>query len=180
MKLLLARCLVIIAALLVISDFAFADSQGSAIGGQAGNQSTGAGCIYQSPTLSAGQQATLSCDQNGNLKTTGGGGGGGSTTILPTNSSGAYSSVTIGTSASTVIAAAACKVFCDILNNSATATVCVNVGGTATAPTAGVCPAGEITLPPYWHRSWEADYVPSDAISAISSAASTPATVGAK
>lgn len=105
---------------------------------------------------------------------------GGTTTILPTNSAGAYSAITIGSSASTIVAATACKVFCDVVNNSATATVCLNVGGTATAPTAGVCPAGEIGLPPGWHRSWEADYVPSDAISAISSAASTPATVGAK
>lgn len=48
----------------------FADSQGSATGGTPGTQSTGAGCINQSPTLSSGQQATLACDSSGNLKTT--------------------------------------------------------------------------------------------------------------
>lgn len=47
---------------------AFADSAGSATGGTAGTQSDGAGCIYQTPTLSAGQQATLACDGSGNLK----------------------------------------------------------------------------------------------------------------
>ncbi len=49
----------------------FADSQGSATGGTAGTQSTGAGCIQQSPTLSSGQQATLACDTSGNLKISG-------------------------------------------------------------------------------------------------------------
>lgn len=46
----------------------FADSQGSATGGTAGTQSTGAGCIDQAPTLSTGQQATLSCGSDGSLK----------------------------------------------------------------------------------------------------------------
>lgn len=66
--------------LLVAIGVAHADSQGSATGGTAGTQSTGAGCIQQTPGLSSGQQATLSCDSNGNLKVnvqSGGGGGGG-------------------------------------------------------------------------------------------------------
>lgn len=99
--------------------------------------------------------------------------------VTPTNSSGAYGSATVGTSASTIITAAACKVFCEVVNNSQTATVCINVGATATIST-GVCAAGEITLPPLWHRSWEGSYVPSDAISAIASSGSTPVATGAK
>ena len=48
---------------------AYGDPLGSALGGAAGNQSSGAGCIYNSPqlNLSPGQQATLSCDVNGKL-----------------------------------------------------------------------------------------------------------------
>jgi len=47
----------------------FADSQGSATGGTAGTQSTAAGCIFQTPALSATvPQAALSCDASGNLK----------------------------------------------------------------------------------------------------------------
>lgn len=59
---------------------ALADSQGSATGGTAGTQSTGAGCIDQAPSLSSGQQATLSCDANGNLKVIVTGGSGGTVT----------------------------------------------------------------------------------------------------
>lgn len=61
---------VLFAAALLTAWPAFADSQGSATGGTAGTQSTGAGCIQQSPALSAGQQVTLSCDTSGNLKVT--------------------------------------------------------------------------------------------------------------
>lgn len=99
--------------------------------------------------------------------------------VAPTNSSGAFTAVTVGTSSSSAIAAAACKVYCAIYNNSQTATICINFTSAATI-TGTVCAAGEITLPPQWHQSWEGSYVPSDAINVIASAASTPATAGAK
>lgn len=68
------RILAFLAALALASP-AWADSQGSATGGTAGTQSTAAGCIDQSPSLSAGKQAALSCDASGNLKITGSSGG---------------------------------------------------------------------------------------------------------
>lgn len=46
----------------------FADSLGSVTGGQAGTQSNLSGCVNQSPTLAAGQQAALSCGADGTLK----------------------------------------------------------------------------------------------------------------
>ena len=61
----------IVSGLLALALFAavpaFADSFGSAVGGQAGNQSSGAGCINQAPTLSSGQQATIRCSATGAL-----------------------------------------------------------------------------------------------------------------
>ena len=48
----------------------WADSYGSATGGTAATQSNAAGCMNQTPTLSAGQQATVRCDANGNLSVT--------------------------------------------------------------------------------------------------------------
>jgi len=133
-----------------------------------------AGSPVQIQDPSTLKSATVNSD--GSLKVNMSGGGG---TFLPTNSSGAYSAVTIGTTASTIITAGACKVFCDIVNDSPTATICISVGSTATI-TGSACAAGEITIPPLWHRSWEGSYVPSDAISAIASSSSTPGAVGAK
>lgn len=73
--------------MLLLAAPAFADSQGSATGGTAGTQSTAAGCIYNSsqPTLVTGQQVTLQCDVNGNVRTTGGGGGGGNVNLTGIN-----------------------------------------------------------------------------------------------
>lgn len=86
---------------------------------------------------------------------------------------------TVGVTDSTIVPAGTVFFFLDIVNNSSTATVCLNFGAAATI--AGtVCAAGEITLPPLWHRSWENNFIPNDAIHAIASAASTPVTVGAK
>ena len=99
--------------------------------------------------------------------------------ILPTNSSGAFSGVTVGTSAATIIAAAACKVYCMVHNASLTATVCLNPNGVATI-SGTQCAAGELSESPLSTWWWDASYVPSDAISAIASAASTQVTVGAK
>lgn len=165
----------------LITSSAYADSLGSAAGGTAANQSSMAGGLCQSSpsALTNGQQAGLLIDCTTHALITSGGGGGGGGTVTPTNSAGAYSAVTVGTSASTAITAAACKVFCEIVNDSPSATICVNVGASATI-TGTTCAAGEITLPPLWHRSWEGFYVPSDAVSVIASAASTPAAAGAK
>ncbi len=52
-------------------------------------------------------------------------------------------------------------------------------GSTATI-TGTTCSAGEVSLPPLWHRSWESSFIHSDAIHAIASAASTPASVGSE
>lgn len=93
---------------------------------------------------------------------------------------GSYSSATVGTTDAVIVAAASPATrFLDIYNDSATATVCINFGATATI-SGTTCAAGEITLPPLWHRSWENSFVPSDAIHAISSAAATPVTVGVR
>jgi hypothetical protein len=92
---------------------------------------------------------------------------------------GAYSAATVGTSASTIVAAGAARVFLDLFNTSATATVCINIGATATI-TGTQCAAGEITLPPLSNKTWEGSYVPSDAISAIASASGTQFAIGVK
>ena len=94
---------------------------------------------------------------------------------------GAYATypATVGTSDSTIIPAGQAFMFLDIVNNSPTATICLNFGAAATISTT-TCAAGEVTIPPLWHRSWENNFVPNDAIHAISSAAATPVTVGNK
>ena len=76
----LKRIFVYAMAFMLAAGSALADSNGSATGGTAGTQSTGAGCINQSPTLSTGQQATLVCDSSGNLKVSISGGSGGTVT----------------------------------------------------------------------------------------------------
>lgn len=106
-------------------------------------------------------------------------GSGGTVTPVPTTGAGNYSYVTIGTSDSTIVAASTAKVFLDLVSTSATATICVNLGATATI-SGNQCASGEITLPPLWHRSWENNFVPTDAVHAIASAASTPGAVGVK
>lgn len=73
----LRRIFYYVFAFMCLAGAALADSQGSATGGTAGTQSTGAGCIRQTPSLSAGQQATLSCDATGKLQI------GGSVTDVP-------------------------------------------------------------------------------------------------
>jgi hypothetical protein len=91
----------------------------------------------------------------------------------------AYAAVTVGTSDSVILSGGGSYHFLDIVNNSASATVCINFNATATISGTS-CSTGEIALPPLWHRSWEGSFVPTDAIHAIASAASTPASVGAK
>jgi hypothetical protein len=98
---------------------------------------------------------------------------------VPNLAGGAYGPATIGTSDLPILAANSAYYLLDIVNLSPTATICINFGATATI-NGVVCAAGEITLPPLWHRSWEGAFVPTDAIHAIASATSTPATVGVK
>ncbi len=93
---------------------------------------------------------------------------------------GVYTTATIGTTDETIVAAGTALRFLDIRNLSATATVCVNFGAAATI-SGTACAAGEIAIPPLWRTSWNAgDVIPADAVHAIASAASTPASVGAK
>jgi hypothetical protein len=101
-------------------------------------------------------------------------------TPQPTNSSGALSGATVGTSSSSVLAANTAKVYLAFINVSQNATICLNAGSAATI-SGTACAAGEIALAPGGGGYvWESDYVPSDQWFAISSAASTPLTVIAK
>lgn len=124
--------------------------------------------------LSVGARGTTYMDTTGNLCSSGGGGSSG-----PVKGSGAYSGATIGVTDSTILAASTATVFLDLVSDSPTATICINFGSAATI-TGTTCAAGEYTIPPLWHRSWEGSFIPTDAIHAIASAASTPATVGVK
>lgn len=98
---------------------------------------------------------------------------------VPNAGVGAYVSATIGASDVIVLAAGTGAYFLDVANLSATATICVSFGAAATI-SGSQCAAGEIALPPLWHRSWEGSFVPTDAVHAISSSASTPMSVGVK
>jgi len=98
---------------------------------------------------------------------------------VPNLASGAYVSATVGTSDSTILNAGSAYYLLDIVNLSPSATICLSFGTTATISGTS-CSAGEIALPPLWHRSWEGALIPTDALHAIASAASTPASVGAK
>lgn len=97
-----------------------------------------------------------------------------SATTTPAKASGAYSAATITNSSTQALAASATRGFLDIKNESSTATIACRLGGTAALNT-----AGSLTIPPNWHYSWDGNFVPSDAVNCISSAASSPATIGA-
>lgn len=84
-----------------------------------------------------------------------------------------YVSASIGTTAAAVLQQGTTRVFLDIVNESSTATVACAFGSTPT-----INGAGSITLPPLWHRSWENNFIPTDAIYCVSSASSTPVTIG--
>jgi hypothetical protein len=104
---------------------------------------------------------------------------------------GSYSGLTVGATdsiivpsiGSTSLSGTAASRFLDIANQSATATVCLNFGAVATI-SGTACAAGEITLPPLPNqasdKTWQNNFVPSDVIHAIASAASTPITVGSR
>jgi hypothetical protein len=129
------------------------------------------GCLVLLALLSAAPAAAQSHhDKSGTIVP-------GSATV-PNQAPGAYSTATVGTSDSTILAANTAFYFLDLVNASASATICINFGATATI-SGTQCAAGEITLPPLWHRSWDGNFVPTDAVHAIASAVSTPASVGA-
>lgn len=108
----------------------------------------------------------------------------GSVTPTPVNSAGNYSPATVGSTPSTIVAAlsSGTRTIVDVRNLSASATVCLSLGGTATI-SGSTCAAGEIPLGPGGDQAWPiggSTFVPADAISAIASGAGTPLTVGVK
>lgn len=92
---------------------------------------------------------------------------------------GATDSIIVPSIGSTAQSGTAASRFLDIANLSATATVCINFGAAATISTT-TCAAGEIAIGPLASKTWQNNFVPSDVIHAIASAASTPVTVGVK
>lgn len=87
--------------------------------------------------------------------------------------SGTTSPVTI-TSSSATYAAAAPRQYISISNQSATATISCRFGGTA-----AINGAGSYDLAPGVTRVWNSQPIPSDVFNCISSAATSPATLGA-
>jgi hypothetical protein len=97
-------------------------------------------------------------------------------TPSPANAAGAFSGTTLGTAAASILAANTAKVFLQIVNASTTnATVWVSFAGTAAVGGAGSIPIG-----PGGSLLFSGTFVPSDAVSAIATAASTPITIGVK
>jgi hypothetical protein len=141
----------------------------------------GARCWMSFQSGSAAYLAAITGGGTTTLNISGGSGlpTGSGCVAAPKASTGAYASATAGASDVTILAANGAQSFLDVVNQSPTQTVCLNFGAAATISGTS-CAAGEITLPPLWHRSWEGGFVPSDALHAIASAASTPLSVGAK
>lgn len=75
------------------------------------------------------------------------------------------------TNSSAQLVAGANRTLIAIDNESTTATIACNFGGTAAINT-----AGSWTLTPGQTRTWKTDPIPGDAINCISSAATSPAT----
>lgn len=119
----------------------FADSQGSATGGTAGTQSTGAGCIFQSPTLTTGQQMTLRCGSDGSLVISGTvtSTAGNAVGITPTDRT-----ITSATGSSQTVMAANASRHSLLIQNTGTA----NCGVNPTGGTAVIGGAGTLTLIP--------------------------------
>jgi hypothetical protein len=94
-------------------------------------------------------------------------------TMLPTNGALTVDSKTVTNASGAFLAAAAATKYLFIKNESATASIALNyANGTAVLNT-----AGNITLGPGQWQSFEGSLVPTGAITAISSAATSPATV---
>lgn len=92
-------------------------------------------------------------------------------TPTPTSSATTTTAVTAGTSSNQGLASGTRK-FLAISNESASAFVAFSLGGTAALNT-----SGSKTLAPMNSFTFDADFVPSDAINVIASAASTPVTI---
>lgn len=108
---------------------AYADSLGSAVGGTAANQSSAAGCINQTPSLSAGQQAALSCDASGNLKTN----TSASVTVAPLTSTNLSSTISVTNTFQSIQASTAGRKGCLIQNQSTTNAMWVFFGAIGSA-----------------------------------------------
>lgn len=87
---------------------------------------------------------------------------GGSITVEPATASAEYQSGTVGAVSAQLIATES-RQYLDIINQGTVSIAC-SLGGTAV-----VGGAGSIDIPPGWHRSWDASFVPSDAVNCISS-----------
>lgn len=130
-------------------------------------------CQVAAGTVSASGTVPLQCDTSGNLKTVGGSGA----APTPVSGTGGVSSVTVGTSASTVSAAATRTARLSVTNVSSTAILSCTLG--ATTPVSGA--AGTFTVGPRQILSFANDaYVPADQLQCISDTTSTPATVWSK
>jgi len=127
--------------------------------------------LFVALVLSSGVQAQTHTDKSGTIVP--------GAAPVPNLASGAYSSATVGTSDLPILSANSAYYLLDVVNLSSSATVCLNFGVAATI-SGTTCAPGEIALPPLWHRSWEGALIPTDALHAIASAASTPLSVGAK
>lgn len=92
----------------------------------------------------------------------------------------AYSGVSIGTSSAQVVAPASSYQLLDLVNVSATATVCCRLGSAVATISTTQCAAGEIPLAPLAHRVWETGFIPGDAVQCIASATATQMTIGVK
>jgi len=93
------------------------------------------------------------------------------TQVLVSALTGLTSAATI-TNTSAQVVAAASRQFLVIDNESTTATIACNFGGTAAINT-----AGSFTIPPGSTRTWASYPVPADTVNCISSVASSPATI---
>lgn len=124
---------ILTAALLIGASPVLADPLGSAVGGQAGNQSYMSGGVYNSsaPTLTTGQQAGIQLDASGNLKTVSSGTPSGTQTVGPVKVIGSDISgtVTAGGTYQQVAAASLSRNNCTIQNpTTATEALLVKLG----------------------------------------------------
>lgn len=127
------------------------------------------GCIYNTvaPTPSNLQPVPCQVDSSGNLKING------TITPKPNTGAGTVTPKTVTNSSTAFLGAAAATVFLLIKNEDTAASIALNfAGGTAVLNT-----AGNITLGPGMSIIFDGSFVPTGAITAISSAATSPATI---